>query len=93
MTRNELAQQVVAQGIKTPKSPFFMSIAELTVLLQPTAKLEKGEKCKMIVAAINAGKTRSEILVELKSRGILTSVGYLNNIALDRKLKIAPERK
>jgi hypothetical protein len=93
MTRNELAQQVVERGIKTPKSPFFMSVADLTVLLQPAAAPTRGEKQKLIVDAIKSGKTRSEILIELKAQGIITSVGYLNNVAAHHKLPIVSDRK
>lgn len=93
MTRNELAQQVVAKGIKTEKSPFFMSSAQLEVLLMQSPKLEKGEKQRIITSMIKAGKTRVEILTELKAQGIITTVGYINNIALVLKLKITSIRK
>ena len=93
MTRNQLAQQVVAKGIKTPKSPFFMSVADLTVLLQPASTSSRGEKQKLIVDSIKAGKTRAEILTELKAKGIVTSVGYLNNVAAHHKLVIKSQRK
>ena len=94
MTRNELAQQVVAKGIKTEKSPFFMSAAQLTELLAATTtKANRGEKRTKIIELIKAGKTRKEILSELSSNNIITTVGYLNNVAIALNLKIVSSKK
>ena len=94
MTRNQLAAEVKAKGIATTKNPFFMSVTELTEALNASRKSRATGSAKIdgIKELAAKGFTRSEIVAELSKRGIVTTVGYINNIRQCHKVVIKSSR-
>ena len=94
MTRNQLAAEVKAKGIATTKNPFFMSAPELIALLNTkrASRVTGSEKIAGIKELAAKGLTRTEIIAELSKRGMVTTVGYVNNIKRCHNVEIRSAR-